>query len=67
MKKISHLKKINVVYMPIYSTNHNSLSRTWIYAKNHKNYFQTEKNHQKNFQVNREREGDQPHPSMHVC
>ena len=42
----------------------NSLSRTWIFEKISQNYFQTEKNHQKNFQVNRERKGDQPHPNV---
>ena len=52
--------------MPIYYTNHNSLSRTWIYAKNSQNYFQTEKNHQKKFQLNRRKKGDQPHPNIYI-
>ena len=44
----------------------NSLSRTWIFEKISQNYFQTEKNHQKIFQVNRERKGDQPHPNIYI-
>ena len=52
--------------MPIYFTNRNSLSCTWIYAKKSQNYFQTEKNHQKMFKLNRRKKGDQPHPNVHT-
>ena len=43
--------------MPIYFKIGNSLSKSWIYAKISQNYFQTEKNQQKNFQLNRRKKG----------
>ena len=43
--------------MPIYFKVGNSLSQSWIYAKISQNYFQTEKKHQKKFQLNRGKKG----------
>ena len=43
--------------MAIYFKIGNSLSGTWIYVKISQNYFQTEKNHQKKFQLNRRKKG----------
>ena len=43
--------------MPIYFTIRNLLSQSWIYEKISQNYFQTENNHQKKFQLNRRKKG----------
>ena len=64
MKQNSNYLKINVVYMPIYFTIRNLLSQSWIYEKNSLNYFQTENNHQKNFQLNRRKKGGPAHSGI---